>query len=299
MDAQHPAKEMTFHIRRFDPEKDERPHWQSYTLVVEHGMTVLDALHRIKETLDQTLVYRYSCRMGICGSCAMLVNGKPLLACNTQVFSVSETILAIAPLPNFAIIKDLVPDLRPMLEKHRSIQPWIQRPNVAELESPEGEFKQTPEEMERYLQFAYCIKCGACMAACPTLATDENYLGPMPLAQAYRYCTDTRDQGFHNRKQVAGAGHGAYRCHYAGECSRVCPKGVDPARAIQLMKRRLVFDYVRLYRLHKPAPLLGADPEAKRRPDVPAAPPYTVEQPAGNGCNACSATSTKPAGQSS
>lgn len=268
--------QISAYIRRFNPERDEKPRWQTFPLLVEHGMTVLDGLHRIKETLDPTLVFRFSCRMSVCGSCAMLINGKPMLACNTQIAQVAQHTLALAPLPNFDIIKDLVPDLSPLFKKHRSIQPYIQRDDMGEVEKPVGEFSQSPEELTRYLQFAYCIKCGACMGACPTLATDPEYLGPMPLAQAYRYNTDSRDAGFHSRKEIAGATHGVFRCHYAGECSNVCPKGVDPARALQLMKRDLVFDYLRLKKCHKLASVQGPNPDAKRLPEAPNPPPYTV-----------------------
>lgn len=272
------SKEIVVWVRRFNPESDRAPRWQTYTLRVEPGMTVLDALHRIRETQDQTLCYRFSCRMGVCGSCAMLINGRPALACNTQVADVARSTLAVAPLPNFDIIKDLVPDLAPMFQKHVSLRPHIVRDDRDEVEKPTGEFYQSPEELVRYLQFAYCIKCGACMAACPTVATDVEYLGPMPLAQSYRYSADTRDGGFDQRKKVAAAAHGVFRCHYAGECSNVCPKGVDPARALQLMKRQLVLDYLRLRRRRKPAHVLGPDKNAKRRPEIPEPPPYTVEQ---------------------
>jgi succinate dehydrogenase / fumarate reductase iron-sulfur subunit len=269
-------REIHVYVRRFSPERDPKPHWQRYNLAVDCGMTVLDGLHRIKETLDATLSFRFSCRMGVCGSCAMLINGKPSLACNTQISQVATHTLALAPLPNFEIIRDLVPDLSPMFRKHISVQPYIRREDVAELDRPTGEFQQSPEELVRYLQFAYCIKCGACMAGCPTLATDPDYLGPMPLTQAYRYSTDSRDAGFSSRKKVAGNGHGAFRCHYAGECSNVCPKGVDPARAIQLMKRNLVLDYLRLKKCRKPATVIGPSPDAKRLPNIPEPPPHTV-----------------------
>jgi len=268
-------REIVVYLRRFDPERDKKPSWRRCILPVDYGMTVLDGLHQIKETLDATLAFRFSCRMGVCGSCAMLINGKPSLACNTQISQVADRTLALAPLPNFDIIKDLVPDLSPLFRKHVLIQPYIQR-DISEQENPTGEFYQSPQELVRYLQFSYCIKCGACMAACPTLATDSEYLGPMPLAQAYRYNTDSRDSGFHNRKKVAGTSHGVYRCHYAGECSNVCPKGVDPARALQLMKRDLVLDYLRLKRCRKPAPVQGPPSDTRRNPNVPEPPPYTV-----------------------
>jgi len=269
------ATDILVHVRRFDPERDGKPRWQDYTLRAEPGMTVLDGLHRIKETLDPTLSWRYSCRMGVCGSCGMLINGRPRLACNTQIFDVARDRLVLAPMPNYAIVKDLVPDLTPLFEKHVSVHSYIERKDDGEKAA---EFIQTPEELERYLQFSYCIRCGLCMSACPTVASDRNYLGPMPLAQAHRYNGDSRDDGFSERKKIAGSSHGAFRCHYAGECSNVCPKGVDPARAVQLLKRDLVFSYLRLLKRRPRAQLSGGpSADARRRPDIPEAPPYTVK----------------------
>ena len=214
--------------------------------------------------------------MGVCGSCGMLLNGRPMLACNTQILHIAETDLTVAPLPNFEIIRDLVPDLMIMFDNHRALRPYIVRADEAEINDPAGEFYQSPEELEAYLQFTYCIKCGCCMSACPTLATDARYLGPMPLAAAQRYNVDSRDDGRRDRNQVTGAAHGAFRCHYAGECSRVCPKGVDPAKAIQHLKRRLVLDYLRLSRRKKPCEKLQGPGQGKPLPNIPAAPAKTV-----------------------
>lgn len=269
--------DIIFHIRRFDPERDESPHWEQYTVKVESGMTILDGLHQIKQNQDSSLSWRFSCRMGVCGSCAMLVSGKPTLACNTQILDITDRALTLAPLPNFDIIRDLVPDLTRLFEDHVAIEPYIQRQDAEEMENPTGEFFQTPHELERYLQFSYCIKCGCCMTACPTMATDREYLGPMALAQAYRYNTDSRDGGYERRKRIVGAAHSAFNCHYAGECSNVCPKGVDPARAIQLMKRDLVLDYLKLKKRKKPCRVMGIPSDAERKPPIPF-PPYTVEQ---------------------
>jgi succinate dehydrogenase / fumarate reductase iron-sulfur subunit len=163
-----------------------------------------------------------------------------------------------------------------MFDKHRAIQPFVVRADAAEINNPEGEYFQTPEELEAYLQFTYCIKCGCCMAACPTLATDAQYLGPMPLTAAQRYNIDTRDDGRRARNQEAGSAHGAFRCHYAGECSRACPKGVDPAKAIQHLKRRLVLDYLHLARRKKPCAKLHGPGKGEKLANIPAAPAKTV-----------------------
>jgi succinate dehydrogenase / fumarate reductase iron-sulfur subunit len=267
---------INFHVTRFNPEIDRAPYVKVYQIPVREGMTVLEGLHYIKDNLDPSLAWRYSCRMGICGSCGMLLNGRPTLACNTQILHIATQDLSVGPLPNFDIIRDLVPDLASMFEKHRSIKPYVVRGDEAEINDPRGEVYQSPEDLEAYLQFAYCIKCGCCMAACPTLATDVRYLGPMPLSAAQRYNRDTRDEGRRHRNLLTGSAHGAFRCHYAGECSRACPKGVDPARAIQHLKRQLVLDYLHLARRRKPSTKLYGPGQGEPLPNIPAAPARTV-----------------------
>ncbi|HEY3380475.1 MAG TPA: succinate dehydrogenase iron-sulfur subunit [Vicinamibacterales bacterium] len=268
--------DVVFRIRRFDPVTDAEPHWDDYTLPYVAGMTVLEGLKLIKEKLSPTLAWRASCRMGVCGSCGMFINGRPRLACNTQVSELGTALVTLAALPNFNTIRDLVPDLVPMINAHVAAQPHIIRDDEHEQQQPTGEYWQSPHQLEAYLQFSYCIKCGCCMAACPTYATDPLYAGPMPLAQAHRYNADSRDGGFSERKKALSGESGPWRCHFAGECSRVCPKGVDPARAIQLMKRQLVFDYLHLWK--QPCPAKIAKPLAglKRRDGIPDAPPRTI-----------------------
>ncbi|MBM4271397.1 MAG: succinate dehydrogenase iron-sulfur subunit [Deltaproteobacteria bacterium] len=267
---------ITVFIRRFDPEKDPAPRQQQYTLHVERGMTVLDGLHMIKQTQDPSVGFRFSCRMGVCGSCGMMINGVPGLSCNTQILDVATTALTLAPLPNFNLIRDLVPDLVPMFGVIKGLQPYIQRNDVEEMENPTMEYFQTPHQLEEYLQFSYCIKCGSCMAACPTMATDKEYLGPAPLTQAYRYNTDSRDDAGDARRDLVAASHGIFNCHYAGECSNVCPKGVDPARAIQLMKKDLVLRYFGLGK-HKCAHLCKKPDRSTYKPKIEAA-PFTIGQ---------------------
>ena len=269
------ARDIVFHVFRYAPEQAAGPRIEVYRVPVKPGMTVLDGLHYIKENLDQTLAWRYSCRMGVCGSCAMFINGVPALACNTQILEIARADLALAPLPNFAIIRDLVPDLTSMFDKHLAIAPFIRRENEAEIDNPEGEYFQSPEDLEGYLQFSFCIKCGCCMAGCPTLATDTRYLGPMPLSQAFRYNADTRDGSQAARSEAVDAPHGVARCHFAGECSRVCPKGVDPAKAIQLLKRQLVAGYLRLARKRSPSSKQGPG-KSVPRPGIPEPPPYSA-----------------------
>jgi succinate dehydrogenase / fumarate reductase, iron-sulfur subunit len=268
--------DVVFRIRRFDPTTDAAPHWEDYRFPAPAGMTVLEGLRYIKEALSPTLAWRSSCRMGVCGSCGMFINGRPRLACNTQISELEATLITVAPLPNFNIIRDLVPDLFPMFEAHAAAKPFLIRPDAAEQQRPTGEYWQSAHQLEQYLQFSYCIKCGCCMAACPTYATDPVYAGPMPLGQAHRYNSDTRDGGFSERRALLSGERGPWRCHFAGECSRVCPKGVDPARAIQLMKRQLVFDYLKLSKQPCPAALAKTPAGTKRRDGIPEAPPRTI-----------------------
>ncbi|GMV35381.1 succinate dehydrogenase iron-sulfur subunit [Chloroflexi bacterium CFX5] len=236
------AKQITFRIRRYDPDKDAAPHWEEYKLNVHDGMTVLEALHEIKAEQAPTLAWRSSCRMGVCGSCGMFINNLPMLACQTQVLHLDSDVVTVAPLPNYDNVKDLVPNLEPLIEKHAAIKPFIIHPNSKEIDAPTGEFLQTPEQRDAYSQFTFCIKCGLCLSACPTVATDALFLGPQALAQAYRYTADSRDCGLKERLEALDVFHGPYQCHMAGACSQACPKGVDPALGIQLLKRTLVLD---------------------------------------------------------
>ena len=257
---------------RFDPAKDEKPGFQEYDVEMVKGLTVLDGLIYIKENLDSTLSYRASCRMGVCGSCAMYINGKARLACYTQVADLGSSVVSVVPLPNYPVIRDLVPDTTKLFEKHTSIKPYIIREDQEELENPTGQFVQSPEELDRFLQFSYCIKCGACLAACPTVASDPSFLGPQALAQAYRYISDTRDEGYELRLEVLDTAHGPFRCHFAGACTAACPKAVDPALAIQYLKKHMVFG-----KKHKPAGIRPIGTEHKHNDKIAEPPERTVK----------------------
>ena len=270
------GKPVIFKILRYDPDKDQKPYYKTYQFTLERGMTVLDGVMHIKENQDSSLSYRKSCRMGICGSCAMFINGLPLLSCQTQIVELDSNVIVVRPLPNFPILRDLVPDLDTLFEKLLEIKPYIIRSDVDEMDHPTGEFAQTPEELERYIQFSYCIKCGACVAACPTVSTDDKFIGPQAAAQAYRYIADTRDDGFKSRLGSLDKKHGVWRCHFPGACSEACPKGVDPAFAIQLLKRRIIARRYGLKKPHKPASLAVQPEGVKPRPDIPKAPEPTV-----------------------
>jgi len=275
-------KTVNFEVLRYNPGQDAAPRIERYAVPVTKGMTVLDGLTWIKERQDRTLSWRSSCRMGVCGSCGMFINGLPRLACNNQIVHLHSDTVVIKPLPNFDIVRDLVPDLQGLFDRHRSVKPYLIRRDLAEQDLPTGEYFQSDEELVRYIQFAYCIKCGLCLAACPTVATSDGYAGPQALTQGWRYTSDSRDEGAAEREPALLDKHGVYRCHFAGACSQVCPKGVDPALAIQMAKRDA---FVRSFGLGRKRPATSVAPKVETwtpRTDIPKAPPPTVTRKAGS-----------------
>ncbi len=216
-------------------------------------MTVLSSLLYAKERFDHSIAIRFSCRMAACGSCGMKINGVPKLACYTQVTEFDEKPITVEPLDHYPIVRDLVTDFDDFFSKHGSIHPYMIRRDETEQETSASEYVQSPRELEDFLQFSYCIKCGLCNAACPTFTNDRNFIGPQALGQAYRYVADSRDEGALQRIRVIDSEHGIWRCHFAGSCTFVCPKGVDPALAIQKLRRLTIFPS---FMKKKGAPLL-------------------------------------------
>jgi succinate dehydrogenase / fumarate reductase iron-sulfur subunit len=234
------VSEVRLVVQRFDPFADAKPRLVEYSVPRREGMTVLDALLYARDYIDHSIALRFSCRQASCGSCGMKINGRPGLACYTQVDELKGERVLAQPMDNFAIVKDLVTDLESFFAKHKELTPHLVRSDPQEVDHPTAEFLMTPEELERVLQFTYCIKCGLCTSSCPTVATDTKFPGPQALAQAYRYTADVRDEGGDLRLAALDDEHGVWRCHFAGSCSAVCPKGVDPALGIQLLKRHVM-----------------------------------------------------------
>ncbi|MDG6898269.1 MAG: succinate dehydrogenase iron-sulfur subunit [Nitrososphaerota archaeon] len=233
-------KEISLKVQKFNPSTDRAPKFVEFKVQPKEGMTVLDAILRIRDYEDHSIAARFSCRMASCGSCGMKINGRPRLACYTQLSELGTDTVTVQPLDNFPIVRDLVTDLEGFFHKHSEVLPHMIRQDQSELDNPTGDFVMSPKDLEAILQFTYCIKCGLCTSSCPTSATDSLYLGPQALAQAYRYQMDVRDEGGEERLKVLDTEHGIWRCHYAGSCSAVCPKGVDPALGIQLLKRHVM-----------------------------------------------------------
>jgi succinate dehydrogenase / fumarate reductase, iron-sulfur subunit len=234
-------KVVQLRVYRKNPKQGKSSHFDKFEVPVQRWTTVLDALLYAKGYLDKSIAIRYSCRMASCGSCGMKINGIPRLACYTKVSEIDENIITCEPLPNFPIIRDLVGDFSDFFEHHRAMEPFIHNQNADIVDKNNlTEFIQSPEDVENYLQFSYCIKCGLCYSACPSVASDTKFPGPQALAQAYRYVADNRDDATQSRLNIVDSKHGIWRCHFAGSCSVVCPKGVDPALGIQLLRGHLV-----------------------------------------------------------
>ena len=215
--------------------------YDSFEVPVQRWTTVLDALLYAKSYHDSSIGIRYSCRMASCGSCGMKINGIPRLACYTKISELEGSTITCEPLANFPHIRDLVTDFSQFFDHHKKMQPYIHNEN-SDMTDKKGliEFNQSLEDVDKYLQFSYCIKCGLCYSACPTVATDTKFPGPQALSQAYRYYADTRDNDTKERLNIVDEKHGIWRCHFAGSCSAVCPKGVDPALGIQLLRGHLM-----------------------------------------------------------
>ena len=225
---------ITLQVARYRPEQDAEVSFQEYEVPCPKEWVVLDGLNYVKDRLDGTLSYRWSCRMGICGSCGMTVNGEPKLTCATFLTDYAPGPVRVEPLQNFPVIRDLIVEIGDFMRKLQRIKPWIIRPEEKALS--EGEYRQTPQELEEYKQYSMCINCMLCYAACPIYGLDPHFIGPAAIALAQRYNHDGRDQGAQERLEILSQHEGIWGCTFVGECTKVCPKNVDPAGAIQRYK---------------------------------------------------------------
>ena len=225
---------ITLEVFRYRPDQEQRPTSQSYEVPYQEDWVVLDALNWIKDQQDGTLSYRWSCRMGVCGSCGMMVNGVPKLTCSAFLRDLLPGPIKVEPLSGFPVERDLVVVLDDFMQKLVDVKPWI----IREVEQPveQGEYRQTPGQLVDFKQYSMCINCALCYAACPVLASDPDFVGPAAIALGHRYNLDSRDEGNAERFETFNSHDGVYACSFANECSQVCPKHVDPAMAIQQAK---------------------------------------------------------------
>jgi fumarate reductase iron-sulfur subunit len=228
------ADMITLEVMRYRPEQEIEPIFQGYEVPFHEDWVVLDALNYIKDRLDGSLSYRWSCRMGVCGSCGMMVNGEPQLTCATFLSHYLPGPVRVEPLRYFPIVRDLIIEMSDFMGKLQSVKPWIIRGEEKPLS--QGEYLQTPEQLDIYKQFSMCINCMLCYAACPVYGLDPQFIGPAAIALAQRYNMDSRDQGTEQRLDLLSQHDGIWGCTFVGECSKVCPKEVDPAGAIQQYK---------------------------------------------------------------
>ena len=229
-----PEKRITLEVLRYQPEGPQAPYVERFDVPYTDDMSVLQALQHVKDAIDGSLTFRWSCRMAICGSCGMMIQGVPALACRTFLRDLAPGPVRVEALEHFPIARDLVVDMGDFVEKLPKIKPWIEPGEARDL--AEGEHRQTPAELARFESFSHCINCLLCYAACPQYGLDKRFLGPALTALMVRYDEDSRDAGRAERMAVAASDEGVFGCTAVGYCSEVCPKHVDPANAVNRTK---------------------------------------------------------------
>jgi len=232
------TSDVTFRIRRFNPEVDQEPRWEDYVVACYPTDRILDALHQIKGDIDGSLTFRRSCGHGICGSDAMRINGLNRLACKTLVkdldISKPVTVEAIKGLP---LEKDLVVDMEPFFKSYREIMPFL----ITEGHEPTKERLQSIEDRAKFDDTTKCILCAACTTSCPVFWTDGNYFGPAAIVNAHRFIFDSRDSGAAKRLEILNDKEGVWRCRTTFNCSEACPRGIQVTQAIHDVKRAMLF----------------------------------------------------------
>ena len=231
---------VTLKIRRFDPEVDPEPNWQSFQVPVDRGDRLLDALHHVKWFIDGSLTFRRSCAHGVCGSDAMRINGVNRLACKVLVkdlVSKAGDEILIEPIKGLPVLKDLVVDMEPFFEAFRAVKPFL----ITGGHEPTRERLQSAEERARFDDSTKCIMCAACTTSCPVFWNDESYFGPQAIVMAHRFIFDSRDAGAEERLEILNEKEGVWRCRTTFNCTDACPRGIQVTKAIQEVKRALIF----------------------------------------------------------
>ena len=229
-----------FEIIRYDETRRDPPRLQVYDVAIAADGLLLEALLKIQEELDPSLAFRYSCRGLVCGSCGVVVNGQPTLACKTRLADYPSRRLIIEPLCGFRVIKDLVVDMDPFWEKYARVEPWLH----AQTKDPGGT-RMSDHERERVDSFANCILCALCYAACPAVAMREDFTGPAALAKLHRFLADSREKRGLESLQGENGDNGAWGCRTATRCIEVCPKNVRPFDGIAGVRRELAMRTLR------------------------------------------------------
>ncbi len=228
---------LTLKIRRYNPEVSAEPWWDEFQVEMEPTDRVLDALHEVKWRQDGTLAMRRSCAHGVCGSDAMLINGRNALACKVLVQDVAPR-ATVEPIRGLTVLKDLIVDMEPFFEGFKSVLPFL----VNDSGEPDAERRQSPEERARFDDTTKCILCAACTTSCPIFWGDEEYVGPAAIVNAHRFIFDSRDQGSRERLKILSEKTGVFRCRTTFNCTDACPRGIQVTKAIQEVKRSILFD---------------------------------------------------------
>ena len=227
--------EIRLKIKRFNPEKDNKPWWGEYTVPAEPADRLLDALNYVKWYIDGTLSYRRSCAHGVCGSDAMQINGHNALACKLLLRNLGKHI-TVEPLPAFPVLKDLIVDINRFFKINKNVKAYF----ITHSPPPEKERLQSPEERERFDDTTKCILCGACTSSCPSHWVNDDYVGPAAIVNAHRFIFDSRDQGAEERLKIMASVDGVWRCHTIFNCTEACPRGIQVTRAIGEVKKALM-----------------------------------------------------------
>jgi succinate dehydrogenase / fumarate reductase iron-sulfur subunit len=229
--------ELTVRIKRFNPEVRDEPWWDEFTVEMEPSDRVLDALHEVKWRHDGTLALRRSCAHGICGSDAMLINGRNALACKVLVKDVAPKV-TVEPIRGLPVLKDLIVDMEPFFAGYRRVLPFL----INDEAPGERERHQSPEDHERFEDTTKCILCAACTTSCPIYWGDGEYIGPAAIVNAHRFIFDSRDHGAEDRLSVLADRSGVFRCRTTFNCTEACPRGIKVTKAIQEVKRAVLFE---------------------------------------------------------
>ena len=229
--------EITLRVRRYDPERDEEPHWEDYRVQMHATDRVLDALHQVKGYQDGSLTFRRSCAHGVCGSDAVRINGRNRLACKTLMKDLDPAKpITVEPIKGLPLLKDLVVDMEPFFDSYKEVMPFL----VAHGNAPSRERLQSPEQRARYDDTTKCILCAACTTSCPVFWTDGQYFGPAAIVNAHRFIFDSRDEGADLRLEVLNDREGVWRCRTVFNCSEACPRGIQVTKAISEVKQALL-----------------------------------------------------------
>jgi len=230
--------DVTVKILRYNPEVADEAEWKSYQVTAEPTDRVLDALHKIKWDLDGSLTFRRSCAHGVCGSDAMRINGKNRLACKTLLKDVNPSEpITVEPIKGLPVLKDLVVDMEPFFDAYRSVMPFL----VTTGNEPTRERIQSQKDRDRFDDTTKCILCAACTTSCPVYWTDGQYFGPQAIVGAHRFIFDSRDEGTDQRLEILNDKEGVWRCRTTFNCTEACPRGIEVTKAIQEVKRALIF----------------------------------------------------------